>query len=133
MHFPKTISDLEDRHLTFKPTDIDPKGPAGPLGGKNVSKKPSHARKSANKKSSEIVTDLQNEAIIGKIVLGHLQDDKDFNVVTKATPKNINVRKTSDTSASKAKKVKVPMMKKFVSKIGNDLNGKGYENFQQTH
>ena len=66
-------------------------------------------------------------------MLGHLQDDKDFNVVTKATPKNINVRKTSDTSASKAKKVKVPMMKKFVSKIGNDLNGKGYENFQQNH
>ena len=81
---------MVDRQLTSKSTDIDPKGPAAPLGSKNVVP---NNRGSASK----------------SIVLNSSQTEK---ICHKNGGIDVNVRKT-DESASKAKKAKVAMMKKF--------------------
>ena len=89
---------MVDRQLTSISIDIDPKGPPGPLGSKNVSIQSSSPRK---------LTELENSSLLTEKI-SHKNGDKEL----------ICRQVSLKTSASKAKKAKVAMMKKFVTNIG---------------
>ena len=116
---------MVDRQLTLIPTDIDPKGPAAPLGSKNV-----HSKCGSATKSILLENNMQTEKFShknGGIDENHRQVSQcnhiheamePKNVVVGKVSRNIHVRK-ADKSASKAKKAKVVMIKKFVTRIGD--------------
>ena len=91
---------MVDQQLSSISTDIDPKGPAAPLGSKNVVP---HKGGTATK---SIVSFTEK--------ISHKNGDTNKKQVSQNTMK----------SASKAKKAKVAMMKKFVTKIGTPENNK---------
>ena len=94
---------MVDRQLTLFPTDIDPKGPAVSLGSRNVVPNKSGPATVTKNTQTEKISHKQNGGTIKK----HRQ-------ASQCTMK----------SASKAKKVKVAMVKKFVTKIGTPENNK---------
>ena len=117
---------MVDRQLSSISTDIDPKGPAAPLGSKNViPNKRGSATKSIVLDSSQTEKIChKNGGINGKSKGNSSKEDLNLkNGVNSTTSKKTNLRRT-DESASKAKKAKVAMMKKFVTKIGTTLEKK---------
>ena len=92
---------MVDRQLALIPTDIDLKGPAAPLGSKNV------VPNKGGQATKSIVS--LNTTLTEKI--SHKNGDTNKKQVNHSTK-----------SASKAKKAKVAMMKKFVTKIGTPEN-----------
>ena len=114
---------MNGHHLTLKPNDNVRKGPPGPLREKIVTLQRLHCEKlvlnNTEQKHAEKFSHSKTETnpdLKGKRVNQNIDPKNGFK-------KKNNVRKTSDTSASKVKKAKVSMMKKFVAKIGNnDLN-----------